>query len=558
MEIKRNRNTIYILAAIIFLAAVLRLWGIGAGDPVGDEVLYAFRAVGLLDYDVAEFQTTPLQWFDGNIPWWTKLSFHDHPPLVFLIQHFFIKIFGENIFAFRFSAALFGIASVYLIYKLGALLFSPLVGIISALILAVSSNHILISRVGLQEPYVIFFLLLFSYALVRSLKNDNFLWLVGLSMGLGFLTKYTLIFITVPVLFIYFIIFRREYFWNKKFWMNIILAILIFSPVLIYNFGLYRAVGHFDFQFSYIFGQHPEVWKTAPGKEEAGTILDRIRNFLPNLIQSNSWLFLLMSFLGLSALFKSRFLLVSLVFLVFLIAGFIGPQMRFLSMLVPFLALGIGFLIYSVYQQFPKLKTTIIYFFAAFIIFEIVYSVNSQLIYASKGPSPWFYSQKLRYENYNWGFAELGKYLDRELSGKMPAFVFDARYKFIEALQAKTVALRKQKGAEPYPALIIYDGNMLNGPQIWYLDRLQIYHGWPVLKTEDYQSFLAQNGQDYFTKAGFNYFYFIAMTQNVPLKKPERLTETGGLFEKELLSRGYSSVFLYNKKGIEVFRIYKF
>jgi len=93
MEIKRNRNTIYILAAIIFLAAVLRLWGIGAGDPVGDEVLYAFRAVGLLDYDVAEFQTTPLQWFDGNIPWWTKLSFHDHPPLVFLIQHFFIKIF---------------------------------------------------------------------------------------------------------------------------------------------------------------------------------------------------------------------------------------------------------------------------------------------------------------------------------------------------------------------------------------------------------------------------------------------------------------------------------
>src|SRR3989338_8526924 len=507
MEIKRNRNTIYILAAIIFLAAVLRLWGIGAGDPVGDEVLYAFRAVGLLDYDVAEFQTTPLQWFDGNIPWWTKLSFHDHPPLVFLIQHFFIKIFGENIFAFRFSAALFGIASVYLIYKLGALLFSPLVGIISALILAVSSNHILIS---------------------------------------------------VPVLFIYFIIFRREYFWNKKFWMNIILAILIFSPVLIYNFGLYRAVGHFDFQFSYIFGQHPEVWKTAPGKEEAGTILDRIRNFLPNLIQSNSWLFLLMSFLGLSALFKSRFLLVSLVFLVFLIAGFIGPQMRFLSMLVPFLALGIGFLIYSVYQQFPKLKTTIIYFFAAFIIFEIVYSVNSQLIYASKGPSPWFYSQKLRYENYNWGFAELGKYLDRELSGKMPAFVFDARYKFIEALQAKTVALRKQKGAEPYPALIIYDGNMLNGPQIWYLDRLQIYHGWPVLKTEDYQSFLAQNGQDYFTKAGFNYFYFIAMTQNVPLKKPERLTETGGLFEKELLSRGYSSVFLYNKKGIEVFRIYKF
>ena len=557
MEIKRNWNTIYILAAIIFLAAVLRLWNIGAGDPLGDEVLYAFRAVGPLDYDIAEFQTTPLQWFDGHIPWWTKLSFHDHPPLVFWVQNFFIKIFGENLFAFRFSAALFGIASVFLIYKLGALLFSPLAGIISAMILAVSSNHVLISRVGLQESYVIFFLLLFSYALLRSLKNEKFLWLAGIALGFGLLTKFTA-FISVPILFTYFFIFRKDYFLNRKFWLMLALFVMISSPLFIYNFELYKAVGHFDFQFSYIFGQNPEVWKIAPGKEEAGSFFNRVRNFLPNLVQSSSWLFLLASFLGLSALFKSRFLLISLAFLVFLILGFIGPQMRFLSMLIPFLALGIGFFIYGAYERFPKLKTVIICFFAAFIIFEIAYSVNSQLIYYPKGPSPWFYSQKLRYENYNWGFTELGKYLDKELSGKFPAFVFDARYKFIEALQAKAVGAAKQKGAEPYPALIIYDGNMLNGPQLWYLDRLQIYHGWPVLKTEDYLSFLSQNGQDYFTKAGFKYFYFIAMTDNIPLKKIERLTEIGRNFEAELLSRGFSQEKIYNKKGVEIFRIYKF
>ena len=126
----------YILIAILLLAAVLRLWGLEYGDPRGDEVLYAFRAIGPLDFDKAEFQTTPLEWFDGSIPSWTKLSFHDHPPLVFWVQHFFISVFGENTLAFRLPSALLGIASVYLIYLVGLLLFSEGVGLISAALLA--------------------------------------------------------------------------------------------------------------------------------------------------------------------------------------------------------------------------------------------------------------------------------------------------------------------------------------------------------------------------------------------------------------------------------------
>ena len=118
---------------IILLAAVLRLYGLGRGDAMGDEVLYSFRAIGPMDFDVAAQQTTPWEWFDssvdsinpsqanlkqsspGQIPWWAKISFHDHPPLVFWVQHVFIKIFGENKFAFLLPSALFGILSVYLI-----------------------------------------------------------------------------------------------------------------------------------------------------------------------------------------------------------------------------------------------------------------------------------------------------------------------------------------------------------------------------------------------------------------------------------------------------------
>src|SRR3990167_9145720 len=120
-----------ILFTILIIASVLRFWGLDNGDALSDEVLYAFRAIGMLDFDEAAEQTTPLEWWDTKasggkyeIPWWTRLSFHDHPPLVFLIQHFFMRIFGEHAWALRLPSALFGIASVLLLYLIGKELYS--------------------------------------------------------------------------------------------------------------------------------------------------------------------------------------------------------------------------------------------------------------------------------------------------------------------------------------------------------------------------------------------------------------------------------------------------
>ena len=128
------RSTTKILIAILLIAALLRFWGLTRGDPVNDEVLMGFRSIGLIDFDLAEFQTTPWEWFDiktgldvgsnvpttyrfgGGIPWWTRFSWHDHPPLVFYVQHLSFALFGENLFALRFPSALLGVAAVYLIY----------------------------------------------------------------------------------------------------------------------------------------------------------------------------------------------------------------------------------------------------------------------------------------------------------------------------------------------------------------------------------------------------------------------------------------------------------
>ncbi|MEK9175368.1 MAG: glycosyltransferase family 39 protein, partial [Patescibacteria group bacterium] len=125
---------------IILLAAFLRLYGLSHGDTMNDESLMAFRSIGLIDFDEAAWQTTPFEWFDPlvkfsptvpeeykigtGIPWWAHLSWHDHPPLVFLVQNIFISIFGEHAWAFRLPSAILGVISVYFIYLIGNLLWT--------------------------------------------------------------------------------------------------------------------------------------------------------------------------------------------------------------------------------------------------------------------------------------------------------------------------------------------------------------------------------------------------------------------------------------------------
>lgn len=535
-----------ILFLILVISAVLRLAFLSRGDTVNDEVFMSFRGLGMIDFDEAAAQTTPLEWWDSNAPWWINLSFHDHPILVPAVQNVFMRVFGENNFAFRLPSALLGTASVYLVYLIGVYLYSANAGLIAAAFLGVTLNNVYISRTGMQEPYVIFFLLLGLYLFLRALKDEKFWPWVGVAVGLGAEAKYNSL-IIIPIILSYLVLFRRDYFLNKKFWLAVFLFFLIFSPTIIYNIGLYSKTGHFDFQFSYIFGQHPEVWKVAPGKEIGG-LAQRIQNFIPRIIASNSWLFLLAAGLALvkisSHLFnkpkeifsKHGFLLIFLLFLIVLLL-LIGPSYRFLTMLTPFLALSIG----AFFDAMPRGAYLIL---VSVLFFEIFYAINNQILYYPIGQEPWF-SSKVRFENYNWGYNELGKFLDGELANRMPGITFDLKYQFLEKLRKQALNKGREQGLEPYPALIVYSGNFDRASKLWVLDRLHIYHAWPIISLETYYDYLRENGFDYFSRVGFKQYYFISQTN------------TASSPEIQALSRG-TSINIYNPRGDEAFKIYKF
>ncbi|MBI5139934.1 MAG: glycosyltransferase family 39 protein [Candidatus Vogelbacteria bacterium] len=558
----------YILLVILVLAGFLRLYGLNRGDAISDEVLLAFRAIKMLDFDEGDFQTTPLEWFDksdGGIPWWTGLSFHDHPPIVFLIQHVFMRIFGENSVAFRLPSVLFGLGSVFLIYLLGTLLFSVEAGLLSALLLSTTVNHVYVSRIGLQESYVIFFILLSLYYFFRSDKNDKYFLHSGLALGFGLLTKYT-VGIVIPIILTYTLIWQRGYLKNRRFWLGGLWAIVTFSPVIIYNIEMYRAVGHFDFQISAMMGDRPAKWPVQPGKE-IGSMTDRLMVYLPNLFATNSPIFILL--LALSVVFfiyrfffkvepsrntgysggGMRFFLVSFGWVAILML-FIGPQFRFLTMLTPFIALAIGLSLYNAYGYLlghsvsKFLKFSIVIVFSVLLGFEIFYSWNSQIALYPVGGMNTFWS-RLRFENYNWGYNELGKFLDEELEGKVPALTFDLKYDFLSRIRDEAVTGAIDSGAEPYPALIVWGGNFDKAGKLWTLDRLHIFHGWPIMSVSTYFSMLEERGADFFKRGGFTKSYFIFINNKVPDGNDRAL------------SNGAEGVTIRNSNGDDVFYIYR-
>ncbi|MDE2001249.1 MAG: glycosyltransferase family 39 protein [Patescibacteria group bacterium] len=549
-----------ILILIIVVASAVRLFGLSRGDTVSDEVFMAFRGLGMVDFNEAPVQTTPWEWFDplahpeqGGRPWWTDLSMHDHPWGVPLIQHLSMAMFGESTFGFRLPSALLGILSVYVLYRIGTLLYGEEIGLVAAAVMAVTVNSVYISRIGLQEAYVIFMMLLGWLYFIKALRtNPKYLWWVGVIIGLGTEMKYTAL-IMVPWFVAYLLIARRDLFRSKYLWWGIGSALALVSPSVTYNVMMYRTMGHFDFQFAHIFHQNVDAWQVAPGKD-IGSLADRLKEYIPRIIQSNSWLFLLAAAAALAGWFagavrKTRetlerhgLLATGLVFVAMLIV-LVGPGYRFLTMLTPFLALAAAIFWWRVWQRFSRWRTMLMAAAALFMLFELAYTVNNQIDYYPVGPNPWF-SSNIRYENYNWGYNQLDEYLQQEFGDKMPGVTFDVKYQFLENLRDQALADDQVKGLDPYPALIVYEGNFDGGAKLWVLDRWNAYHAWPIIDLQTYYQYLQQNGFDYVQKSGFKELYFIEATDWVP---------PGDL---GVLTQGQETD-IKNPEGDVVFKIYK-
>lgn len=107
--------------------------------------------------------------------------------------------------------ALFGIATIFLVYKAGATIMSPLAGLISASLYALSPVVIAYSRSSWNPNLVPFFSTLLIFILWRwahEKRQRDALW-IGVVVGIGLQLHYLFLFLVVVVAIWFFLYWRR-------------------------------------------------------------------------------------------------------------------------------------------------------------------------------------------------------------------------------------------------------------------------------------------------------------------------------------------------------------
>ncbi len=200
---------------IVLFAIVLRLVYFGLAQLIPDEAYY---------WQYAQHM---------------DLSFYDHPPMVAWLIWIGTSILGHNEFGVRIGAILCGLITMGYLYALAQNLYDKSTAMRALLLLAIlpagfASGLLMIPDAPLAAAWAATL-----YYMERALvAGQRTAWLgMGIAFGLGLLSKYTLGLLGIAAL-VFVIIDPAARRWMKQPhpYLAALLALLLFSPVIIWNY----------------------------------------------------------------------------------------------------------------------------------------------------------------------------------------------------------------------------------------------------------------------------------------------------------------------------------
>jgi len=182
-----------ILVGILILASLLRVVNLGYPSTyIFDEVYHAFTAREFLHNNIAawEWWTTPPP---GVAYEWT------HPPVAKYGMVLGMALFGENSFGWRLGSAVAGIVSIYGLYLLTqAITKSKKIALLAAFLVSIEGLHISQSRIGMNDMYMLVFMVWSLYAAVKSRWKS-----AAILYGLSLASKWSAMYGIIPLSLIY-------------------------------------------------------------------------------------------------------------------------------------------------------------------------------------------------------------------------------------------------------------------------------------------------------------------------------------------------------------------
>lgn len=175
-----------ILIALLSLA--LRLWNLGLPKkPVFDEIYYVDGARDYLSHGVE---------LTGQ-----SAEFIVHPPVGKWGIALGMKLFGNDEFGWRFTVAVVGALTIYLIGRIAYRLFqSKPLATLASLLMALDGLHLVHSRTALLDLFLMFFILLAVYAWLKENYWRSGIWF-GLALGSKWSALYFLFIFAVLALY---------------------------------------------------------------------------------------------------------------------------------------------------------------------------------------------------------------------------------------------------------------------------------------------------------------------------------------------------------------------
>lgn len=213
-----DRAAIARIIGVVIVTAVavgLRLWGINQLGYNTDEAVYAGQAAAIAKAPVLK-DIFPI--------------FRAHP-LLFQFVLALAFAFGVSDLTGRLVAVALSLVTVYLVYRLGKLLYGVKAGLLAGLFFALMPYHVVVSRqVLLDGPLVLCTTLtLFFLARYAMTERPAWIYLTGVGMGLTFLAKETGI-ILLGAIYAFLALSREIQVRIKHLVVSVILMALMIAP----------------------------------------------------------------------------------------------------------------------------------------------------------------------------------------------------------------------------------------------------------------------------------------------------------------------------------------
>lgn len=189
-----------VLAAILAVAALLRLWRLDEGGV-------------LIPYYFAGVRSMAASWHNFFFNAFDPAGFVslDKPPVAFWLQALSVKLFGFSRLSVLLPQAVEGLAAIALLGTLVRCHFGAAAGLLAALFLALNPISIAVDRSNNTESCLVLALLLAVWALFRAIETGRTRWLLASAalIGIGFNIKMLVAIGVVPVFALAYLIWAR-------------------------------------------------------------------------------------------------------------------------------------------------------------------------------------------------------------------------------------------------------------------------------------------------------------------------------------------------------------